>query len=329
MLHKMDTFQIQEAAPGDPPDMGVLAIGSGGATSVHLGARPESLFALFFAEGSRFTETFRTSRGEWDIRVGPWTDWKTVTGPGRLRTVQFRSPTNTSFPGAPKQTRVEETQRFRFYLSGSEGGSDDASSSSGGGAGAKTVTIDSTMAMPDVPYGDRFTLETRMVLSPSGCIAGNANSCGTDVRVLYKCHWHRSSPLVKRQVESQSKASTAQAYKRMVELMGHFLAETDTRKLMGGQASEESTADGDTTGLHRRRSLAGPARGVPDDESSAHGAATESVSVVPKQHEAVRPPPPAKRVPMAALVLALVALTMLLQGVVMYRLGRRAGKRDL
>ena len=323
VLHKLDSFQIQEAAPADSPDMEALAIGDGGATSVHLGARPEACFALFFAEGSRFIETFRTSRGDWDVRVGPWTDWKQVTGPGRLRTVQFKSPTNTSFPGAPKQTRVEETQRFRFYLTGSgDGGSDDATSSSGGGGSAKTVILDSTMAMPDVPYGDRFTLETRLVLGPSGCTAGNANSCGTDVRVLYKCNWVKSAPLVRRQIEKQSRDNTAQAYKRMCELMDHCLAGTDTRKLLsdGGESKEVS---GDNTGLHRRRGMAGPARSVPDDEGSAHG--KETVSVVP-QREAVSEPPP-KRVPMVALVLALVALAMLLQGVVTYRLGRQAGRR--
>ena len=322
VLHKLDSFQIQEAAPADPHDMEALAIGDGGATTVHLGARPEACFALFFAEGSRFIETFRTSRGDWDVRVGPWTDWKQVTGPGRFRTVQFHSPTNTSFPGAPKQTRVEETQRFRFYLTSSDGGSDDASSSSGGGGSAKTVILDSTMAMPDVPYGDRFTLETRLVLSPSGCTAGNANSCGTDIKVLYKCNWVKSAPLVKRQIEKQSRDSTAQAYKRMCELMGHYLAGTDTRKLLS-DSGESKEASGDSAGLHRRRGMAGPARSVPGDEGSAHG--KETVSVVAQQ-EAVSAPPP-KRVPMVAFVLALAALAMLLQGVVAYRLGRQAGRR--
>jgi hypothetical protein len=325
VLHKLDSFQIQETAPADPPDMEALAIGESGATSVHLGARPEACFALFFAEGSQFIQTFRTSRGDWDVRVGPWTDWKQVTGPGRLRTVQFHSPTNTSFPGAPKQTRVEETQRFRFYLSSSDGGSDDASSSGGGGGTAKTVLLDSTMAMPDVPYGDRFTLETRMVLSPSGCTASNAKSCGTEIRVLYKCHWVKSVPLVKRQVDKQSRDSMTQAYKRMCELMGHYLAGTDTRKLLfdGSAGASDSKASGDSAGPHRRRGMTGPARSMPGDEGPAHG--KETVSVV-AQHEAEQALPPS-RVPMVALVLALVALAMLLQGMVAYRLGRRAGRR--
>ena len=325
VMRKFDElgFQLHHAAPADPQDMELLDIGGAEKHIVHLPhCRPEAAFALFFAEGSRFTESFRTSHGDWDVHVGSWTEWAKALGPGRVRSLQFRSPTNIKFPGAPKETRVEETQRFRFFSSDAQDG--DANSGPGiGGGGAKTVVLDSSTSMTDIPFGDRFSVETRLVISPSGCDAGRASSCSSDVRVLYKCDWKRSAPMVKSAVERQSKESTVQAYKLMCELMGHYLAGTDTRKLLA-TGMDNISALTSTHTQERRDDWPVPERGdvsaVPKKPPAGVGVAATTNAV---QMRVAKPLMSAN-----VIVLLLAALAMVVQGAVLFHLGKRAARRQ-
>ena len=88
-------------------------------TEAALDCTPGEFFALFMADGSRFTEAFRAARGETDIEVAPWSDSNGESSVGEAacaRLVTFRAPLDAmkgaiSLPGIPKSTRIREEQR--------------------------------------------------------------------------------------------------------------------------------------------------------------------------------------------------------------------------
>lgn len=287
VLNKMEGFEVSEAMPAVPAESVELQL-----PRALLPCRPEAAFALFFAEGSHFTETFRTAHGDWDVEVGPWTEWEQVLGPGRVRDIRFVAPTNTSFPRAPKATHVNETQRFRFFV---------------GTAGSKTVVLESSTQMLDIPFGDRFSLETRMVLSP---VAAPDGSAQCHMRVSFRTVWHKTCTgacaMVKGKVEKDSKAANEQAFTLMHELMSHFLSNASTGRLLSGEPAPQRVAKTPTPPTLKE-------------------ALTQAV---PQRSEGLASVLTRDRVWKSA-TFPLLLLLLFVVGLVAFRLGRRSGSNDV
>jgi len=203
------------AAPPAPPAEGAapLPVAPGGEVEAELDCSPAEFFALFLADGSRFTEAFRSARGEREVAVQPWRD--DTGGAACRRVVTFRAPLDAMkgmrLPGIPHSTRIREEQRCAFH------------DCAGSGEGAPAlVVLDCSSAQLDIPYGESFVLESRLQLRARD---GGVPKCAASV--AFKVRWLKTPPRmpgIKGKIESQSREASAEAFRTMLAMAQGYLA---------------------------------------------------------------------------------------------------------
>lgn len=98
-----------------------------------------NFFSDLLSDGARgFERHFRERRGDSEVKISAWTR---ENGIGLLRDLGFRSPVQASF--GPPSTYSQQTQFCRLYNTGE-------------------LLLESSQRMTDIPYGDYFTVDTRM-----------------------------------------------------------------------------------------------------------------------------------------------------------------------
>lgn len=199
-----DEFCTEEDLHGDFTQL-ILAEGEDG-MRISLPCGVDDTFRLLFASTSCFLEAWRGGRGEFDITVAPWVP--SADEPGVLeREVFFRAPLEAMkgqvsgrMPtfGIPQATRIREMQRA--IRCGS------------------SLRVDSSSRQLDIPYGESFVLETRLLLSAApdgGCVASASA----------RTRWVQRVRLgfVKRMIEQKSLEGAGESFRGMLGYAQSFL----------------------------------------------------------------------------------------------------------
>jgi len=227
-------------APPAPPAEGAapLPVSPDGEASAELDCTPAEFFALFLADGSRFTEAFRSARGEREVEVQRWRDDAGDGGAACRRVVTFRAPLDAMkgmrLPGIPHSTRIREEQRCAFH---------DCSAS--GEGEPQLIVLDSTSSQLDIPYGDAFVLEARLQLRDARASASGAPPrCAASV--AFRVRWLKSPPRlpgIKHKIESTSRESTAEAYRMLFSMaQGYLRRWQQVASAAGGSARKRGAA---------------------------------------------------------------------------------------
>jgi len=199
-----DEFCTEEDLHGDFTQLSLAEGGDG--MHIALPCSADDAFRLLFASTSCFLEAWRGGRGEFDITVAPWVP--SADEPGVLeREVSFRAPLEAMkgqvsgrMPtfGIPQATRIREMQRA--IRCGS------------------SLRVDSSSSQLDIPYGESFVLETRLLLSAApdgGCVASASA----------RTRWVQRVRLgfVKRMIDQKSLEGAGESFRGMLGYAQSFL----------------------------------------------------------------------------------------------------------
>lgn len=236
-----------------------------------LACTPEQAFHLLFANESLFTEAWRGSRGDFDIRVEAWR--ACPTDPSTLeRDVAFRAPLESmrgsgmvasvtpSF-AIPNATRIQELQRLRRV-------------------GTEMLILDSSSAQLDIPYGSNFVLETRLQLQRCG---DEPHACQPSA--FGRVRWIKAArlPFVKQVIEQKSSESALEAFRGMLDFTAAFLSRAEAAAVSAAAPPLLSTAAPMATSAEPPSPTPSPpheesTRSSPPHEESSKAATTPSSS---------------------------------------------------
>jgi len=160
-----------------------------------LGPVARELLADDWKDGSLFCELF-SMLGATEVKISPWQEQGGDAEDlpkdciARTRSVSMRVPLPV-VPFCPRSTR--QTVLYRVAVQPSADRRSEAS-----------VYIDSTGLSHDVPFGDRFVVQERILLRPS------ADGCGVDALQAGRCYFLESIGLLQSRIE----ATTVNGLKR-------------------------------------------------------------------------------------------------------------------
>eukprot|EP00898_Chlorokybus_atmophyticus_P004158 jgi/Chlat1/4743/Chrsp308S00816 len=165
--------------------------------STELPVSVETFFEQFLADKCGFTEEWRVTRGDSDIRTTPWT--QEVLGHGwAVREVTFRSPVKASF--GPRSTMVHETQRHHAF---------------GSATPQVHLVLESSQVLQDIPFGDHFSVETRVDVSPLPPAPGGGKTARCLLKVYLEVVFSKKT-MWRPKIESGVKSGTVESYESMV-----------------------------------------------------------------------------------------------------------------
>jgi len=203
-----------QAATLPPVGYTQLQLGGAAGDALTLTCNAEELWTLCFADGSRFTEAFRSARGECDIVVPPWSQ----DGEAYTRQVTFRAPLEAMrairLPGIPTSTRIREDQRCVLHRLHD---------------GSTAIVLEASSAQLDIPYGDSFVLDTRLELRSAAVEAAAAAEAAAGTHAIAHCRvrWLRPPKLsfVKTKIESQSRDSSCTSFRQLLSMAERYLSQ--------------------------------------------------------------------------------------------------------
>jgi len=144
-------------------------------------------FRALFSDRSEFIRKYHEKRGDKEISIPKWTNSPQF---GMIRNVQYYAPVKV--PLGPDKTRVQETQRYVLQKS--------------------RLLIETISIMFDIPYGDSFRLETKiLVSSPSA----TAKSCSLQISM---CVHFVKKTWFKGRIESQSLKEMKESFRQWIDL---------------------------------------------------------------------------------------------------------------
>ena len=151
-----------------------------------LSCSPKMYWCRFLSNRSRVYTAFLTRRGDTDIRITPWKRHYQV---GMVRDVSFVAQVKSKM--APPRALCHQSQRFEMHHH-------------------DHLVYESRQVMPDLPYGDHFTVESRWDITNVG-----ENMCRAQLHVRIP---FGKSTMLKRVIEKSAMSSMAESAQLFIQL---------------------------------------------------------------------------------------------------------------
>eukprot|EP01105_Mastigella_eilhardi_P018909 TRINITY_DN4415_c0_g1_i1.p1 TRINITY_DN4415_c0_g1~~TRINITY_DN4415_c0_g1_i1.p1 ORF type:complete len:476 (+),score=104.05 TRINITY_DN4415_c0_g1_i1:22-1449(+) len=142
--------------------------------------------------GMAFTHAFHTSQGDTELVI---TEWVPTPGVGNVRRKHYRVKIENQ-PLAPPTTRIDETQRY--------------------GLTKNQLTVETTLVMLDIPYGDYFQVEAKWVFT-------GVSDSSSEIVISLGVTFHKKT-LFRGKIESSANKQAKESYVHWLAVARDWLA---------------------------------------------------------------------------------------------------------